>query len=210
MQENTPGGNTQSQERRHPHASRINPVRFVFALLAPYIFLVAACALWLFVQGAEPLAIPGATKNWLSAFLGTYPVLYLTMLAVSFLQITRPRMAGITYAWLVIGCLCFVALGYYDRGQASRTVIQGAGMLLQKNRYGHYETQGSINGYPLTFLIDTGASITSVPGSLARQVGISSCEPRQFNTAGGEVTGCVARCRNWSSGPSSSTTFKSL
>ena len=66
-------------------------------------------------------------------------------------------------------------------------------MLVQKNRHGHYETLGSINGYPVTFLIDTGASMTSVPGSLGRQLGVSSCEPRQFNTAGGEVTGCVTR-----------------
>ena len=67
-----------------------------------------------------------------------------------------------------------------------------ATMTVPRNQSGHYETPGSINGRPVTFIVDTGAALTAIPGSLAKPFGITSCEPRQFSTAAGEVFGCVA------------------
>jgi aspartyl protease family protein len=138
------------------------------------------------------------TTQWLKGFVLSHPVLCLLMVAGAAFYMARPRLAGIAYVWIGIGFLCFVAFDYFGKKPAA-TAAQRAGepprvatMSVPKNQRGHYETPGSINGQPVTFIVDTGAGVTSVPGSLAKPLGITSCEPRQFSTAAGEVFGCVA------------------
>jgi len=41
---------------------------------------------------------------------------------------------------------------------------------LQRNRMGHYVARGSINGEPVTFLLDTGATSVALPMKLARRL----------------------------------------
>lgn len=122
----------------------------------------------------------------------------LLMVAGAVFYMTKPRLAGMVYTWLGIGFLCFVAFDYVGKTPVA-TAAQRAGepprvatMSVLKNKRGHYETPGSINGQSVTFIVDTGAGLTSIPGSLAKPLGITSCEPRLFSTAGGEVFGCVA------------------
>ena len=43
------------------------------------------------------------------------------------------------------------------------------------------------------FMVDTGASVTSIPQALARRVGITACVPRPFSTAAGVANGCIGR-----------------
>ena len=71
-------------------------------------------------------------------------------------------------------------------------IAPGSELVLKRSRNGHYFFPGAINGQPVTFIVDTGAGLTSIPGSLAKPLGIKSCEPRQFSTAAGEVFGCVS------------------
>jgi len=62
-------------------------------------------------------------------------------------------------------------------------------VVLLRNRYGHYVASGRINGEPVEFMIDTGASDVSVPGSLAAQLGLKRGAAQRYQTANGTITG---------------------
>lgn len=70
-------------------------------------------------------------------------------------------------------------------------VISGGDMQLQRAKDGHYYIQGSINGTPITFLVDTGATVTTIKQNLAITGGIKDCQAAQSNTANGIVDVCV-------------------
>ncbi|MCG5512714.1 retropepsin-like aspartic protease family protein [Ectothiorhodospira shaposhnikovii] len=65
----------------------------------------------------------------------------------------------------------------------------GAGIVLHRNRSGHYLATGRINGEPVHFLLDTGATYVAVPASLAEQLGLQSTGRAWFETANGRVQG---------------------
>ena len=60
---------------------------------------------------------------------------------------------------------------------------------------GHYIANGSVNGSPVRFLVDTGATMVALPGSVARQAGVRfSDAPRgTVQTAGGPTTAYKVR-----------------
>lgn len=58
---------------------------------------------------------------------------------------------------------------------------------------GHYYAAGYVNGMPIVFMVDTGATLTSLSREMAHKSGIYSCDARTFNTANGPVQGCVAK-----------------
>ncbi len=60
--------------------------------------------------------------------------------------------------------------------------------LLQRNRYGQYLATGSINGQPVEFLVDTGASDVSIPTAIASQLGLERGPARVYQTANGTIT----------------------
>jgi len=59
---------------------------------------------------------------------------------------------------------------------------------LQRNRYGHYVTNGSINGQPVVFLLDTGATRVSIPEPVANRLNLQRGMPLEANTANGIIT----------------------
>ncbi|MCC2616472.1 TIGR02281 family clan AA aspartic protease [Aestuariibacter halophilus] len=59
---------------------------------------------------------------------------------------------------------------------------------LEQNRYGHYVTSGTINGQPVTFLLDTGATNVSIPAHLAARLGLNAGPRYRVNTANGQIT----------------------
>lgn len=72
---------------------------------------------------------------------------------------------------------------------ASNTVV------LSADRGGHFITQGSINGFPTRFLVDTGASFVSMDAAEARRIGIDykKGERGVLNTANGQVVAYKVR-----------------
>ena len=64
---------------------------------------------------------------------------------------------------------------------------------LQRNRQGHYLASGAINGYPVTFLLDTGATDVAIPGDLARQLGLQGGALVPSQTAAGTVMARTTR-----------------
>jgi iron donor protein CyaY len=65
-------------------------------------------------------------------------------------------------------------------------------MEVRRQANGHFYVPGSIANVPVTFMVDTGASVTSISSDLARQAGIHNCKEVQFQTANGTATGCIA------------------
>lgn len=98
-------------------------------------------------------------------------------------------------AWLSL--LAVLVLGFdawlerQHNPNADLMVVDGEGPLevvLQRSRSGHYIAPGRINGEPVQFLVDTGATRISVPLSLANRLGLKQGYASQATTANGLVT----------------------
>jgi aspartyl protease family protein len=99
-------------------------------------------------------------------------------------------------AWIaVLGLLTLVFNGYLERQYnpnreaVSRVTQTGAReVVLKRNRDGHYVATGTINGEPVVFLLDTGATLVSVPEGLAARLGLERGAGFPAVTANGTVT----------------------
>jgi len=58
---------------------------------------------------------------------------------------------------------------------------------LQRNRYGHYVAPGTLNGEPVEFMLDTGATDVSIPAAIADRLGLERGQPVLYHTANGTV-----------------------
>ncbi len=62
-----------------------------------------------------------------------------------------------------------------------------AQVILARNQAGHYVAPGRINGYPVIFMVDTGATDVALPLELARRLDLSLVGGRVARTANGDV-----------------------
>lgn len=60
-------------------------------------------------------------------------------------------------------------------------------LVLQRNHYGHYVTDGQINNQNVTFLLDTGATDVSIPGKTAQKLGLKRGVKMYYQTANGKA-----------------------
>lgn len=60
-------------------------------------------------------------------------------------------------------------------------------LVLERNRLGHYTASGTINGKPVTFLLDTGATLVSVPANQGPALGLIPGAYGKAITANGEI-----------------------
>jgi aspartyl protease family protein len=58
---------------------------------------------------------------------------------------------------------------------------------LQRNRSGHYVANGEINGQPVKFMLDTGATDVSIPAGVADRLGLKRGRQVSYHTANGTV-----------------------
>jgi aspartyl protease family protein len=63
----------------------------------------------------------------------------------------------------------------------------GVEVSLKRNKQGHYVSTGLINGNPVVFLLDTGATDVSVPMHMAKQLGLDIGARHYVQTANGRV-----------------------
>lgn len=105
-----------------------------------------------------------------------------------------PRSLKLITVWLLVGVLVFIGVQWWQR-HAQRTHFEARGDAVEIRRSGdgHYHWPGRINGRAVDFLIDTGATGTAIPASLARELNLPTLGTVQSNTAGGRVTGQVVR-----------------
>ena len=83
---------------------------------------------------------------------------------------------------------------------AAQSVSAGV-VELRQNPDGHFYIEGSINGAPLRFLVDTGASITMLTKAAAAHVDLSECRAGKSSTANGVVDVCVGTIPEMRIGP---------
>lgn len=60
---------------------------------------------------------------------------------------------------------------------------------LTRNASGHFVATGRINGEPVEFLLDTGATYIAVSGEMAEHLGLQAGRRATFHTANGRVEG---------------------
>ncbi|MDZ7621279.1 MAG: TIGR02281 family clan AA aspartic protease [Candidatus Competibacteraceae bacterium] len=114
----------------------------------------------------------------------------------------------IVAAWLLALGLLYVFFDVQlDRQQNPNRNIelraaQGATeLVLRRNRMGHYVAPGAINGQPVTFLLDTGATVVSVPAHLGPALGLVPGTHQRVMTANGEVIARATRIKELGLGP---------
>jgi len=105
-----------------------------------------------------------------------------------------PAPLGRAFIWLAaIGALggltaLFNAMESGRGEQVSRMDESGrAIVVLQRDDSGHYIAEGAINGRPITFLVDTGATDVALPESAARELGLDFGPQVTVMTAAGPV-----------------------
>lgn len=101
---------------------------------------------------------------------------------------------GRSMAWLASLALLGVLYLFFDSNLQARNnpnrqlqIAPGVELVLQRGRNGHYVFPGEINGRPVTFLLDTGATLVSVPAHLAIELGLAAGAAQQSITANGTV-----------------------
>lgn len=73
-------------------------------------------------------------------------------------------------------------------------------VVLTRNRSGHYRFDGEINRQKVTFLVDTGATITAIPGRLQQVLGLKQGPATSVSTANGITTAYLTRLEQLSIG----------
>lgn len=105
-----------------------------------------------------------------------------------------PRSFKVVTTWLLLGVAIFLVVQWWQhRAKQTSFQLDGNVVEIRRGSDGHYHWPGSINGRPVDFLIDTGATGTAISAALAMELGLESMGPVQSSTAGGLVTGQVVR-----------------
>ncbi len=103
---------------------------------------------------------------------------------------------GMIYlAWLLLLAILTFGFNRYldqqnnpNQNVSSTWNNETAEIRLKQNRYGHYVANGKINQIPVTFLLDTGATLVSIPAPIAQQLQLKKGYPSQSRTANGTIT----------------------
>ncbi|MEK0361119.1 retropepsin-like aspartic protease family protein [Pseudomonas sp. CBC3] len=114
---------------------------------------------------------------------------------------TQPagRRAGRVMLVLAWGAALLLATRFFADWEQSRvnpnrepvSVVQGdqIEVHLEGNIQGHFVADGLINGQPVTFLLDTGATDVAIPAELAEELDLARGAPVRLQTANGQTTG---------------------
>ncbi|GGF67023.1 retropepsin-like aspartic protease family protein [Alteromonas lipolytica] len=97
-------------------------------------------------------------------------------------------------AWVCLFGLLILVFGdlldeQENPNQAPMSVMRGqqVEIRLEQNRQGHYVVSGTINGRPVVFLIDTGATSVAIPAHLADELSLPRGRSAYAATANGNV-----------------------
>jgi aspartyl protease family protein len=108
---------------------------------------------------------------------------------------------GMMYAaWLVaLGLLTWSFQGWLTEQDNPNRLVESSvsedatEVVLQRNRHGHYQATGQINGEQVQFLLDTGATTVAVPVRLAERLGLGRGPAITISTANGTATAYLTR-----------------
>lgn len=96
--------------------------------------------------------------------------------------------------WLLVGLVVFLGFKAWERERAaSRFQLAGETVVLTRADDGHFHWPGRVGGIEVDFLVDTGATATALPQSLAERAGLKPLGAVRTQTAAGAVEGFVAK-----------------
>ena len=102
-----------------------------------------------------------------------------------------PGALKIVTIWCLIGLAVFLGFSAWQRSQSQVYVSTLAGgektISILRNRDGHYYLKAQLNGEMIEFLVDTGASTTSISLPIAQQLKLPLHSKARFSTANGDV-----------------------
>ena len=82
----------------------------------------------------------------------------------------------------------FISLGQRLRAEATGTAVQsGAEVRIPMAEDGHFWVDGTVNGRTVRFLVDSGASVTTIGADIARQAGVEGRDRGYISTANGRA-----------------------
>ncbi|HXG81170.1 MAG TPA: TIGR02281 family clan AA aspartic protease [Sphingomicrobium sp.] len=153
------------------------------------------------------------TNDWM---LGSLYLLMAVMLLAGTLIARRERFAQVatmTLAWIAIFGAGFVLftfrddLGYVAQRLKSEAtgepVVQGQQVRIPMAIDGHFWVEGSLNGLPVKFLVDSGATMTTIGRDTADAAGIavSSGRGQIVRTGNGMLRVATGRAESLAVGP---------
>lgn len=105
-----------------------------------------------------------------------------------------PHGLKITAVWMLLGLALFLGVQAWQHQQAQTRFHAADGVIeLRRGPDGHYHWPGTINGRPVEFVVDTGATATAISAALARELGLESDGQVQSMTAAGAALGEAVR-----------------
>lgn len=114
------------------------------------------------------------------------------------------RSAASAMRWGTLSILAFwlvVMAGLYlvmEQVRQPRAAVQAADgtLVIPRGSDGHFRVAGSVNGQPVVFMVDTGASLVVVTDALAQRAGLEGGQATQFQTANGVRRGRVVKAQS--------------
>lgn len=105
-----------------------------------------------------------------------------------------PHAAKLLTIWLLIGLVIFLGFKAWEHErEASRFKLAGQTVVLTRADDGHFHWPGRVGNVEVDFLVDTGATSTALPQSLAERAGLTPLGALRTQTAGGAANGFAAR-----------------
>lgn len=106
--------------------------------------------------------------------------------------------------WIIVFTLLLFLFNQWETSQSRAVVVSKGGssqIIIEADRQGHYQFEGSINQHKVKFMVDTGASDVAIPQKLASELGLVKYYPIGIKTANGQATGYLTRLNSLSIGP---------
>lgn len=123
----------------------------------------------------------------------------------------RPAGAGLRWGpllillfWLVVMAALYAVMRQVLKPPPLTVSVTGE-LVIPRARDGHFYVRGQVQGQPVTFLVDTGASLVVVSQEFARSARMAPGEATTFRTASGELQGRIVNGVTVSVGPASVT-----
>ena len=92
--------------------------------------------------------------------------------------------------WLGVIGLLYAGMTHYLKPK-SVLISANGDLVIPRARDGHFYAAGLINGKPVNFMVDTGASLVTVSEEFAKSAGLAGGAPTNFRTANGDLPGRI-------------------
>ena len=94
--------------------------------------------------------------------------------------------------WISLVVVLYFGMNALTAPKIAKVAVSNNGALeivIPRSRNGHYFVEGAINGHPVTFMVDTGATTVAIDSRVARAVRLPKGYPATFGTASGAAQG---------------------